>query len=45
MMLEARRTAEADGTALPLVDDDTAAVEQAPNAQPPSVDLSVPALE
>jgi hypothetical protein len=34
-----------NGTALPPADDNTAAVEQTPNAQPPSVDLSVPALE
>jgi hypothetical protein len=31
-----------NGTALPSADDE---VEQTPNAQPPSVDLSVPALE
>jgi hypothetical protein len=34
-----------NGTALPPADDNTAAVEQTPNAQLPSVDLSVPALE
>jgi hypothetical protein len=34
-----------NGTALPPADDDTAVVEQTPNAQLLSVDLSVPALE
>jgi hypothetical protein len=34
-----------NGTALPPSDDNTAAVEQTHNAQLPSVDLSVPALE
>jgi hypothetical protein len=34
-----------NGTALSPADDNTATVEQTPNAQLPSVDLSVPALE
>jgi hypothetical protein len=42
---ERMQQAVINGTALPPADDDTAAVEQTPNAQPPSVDLSVPALE
>jgi hypothetical protein len=42
---ERMQQAVINGTALPSADDDTAAVERTPNAQPPSVDLSVPALE
>jgi hypothetical protein len=42
---ERMQQAVINGTALPPADDDTTAVEQTPNAQLPSVDLSVPALE